>query len=108
MTLPELIIWPLFSWSSLFSFLFLAYTVSIMYQNHRRPNEPAIVFSFILNLGSAISFGSDPLTFLRDNAKTLGSTFCAVIAGNRTVFINDPEDWKGILRLPKVSGEVRD
>ncbi|GMI26956.1 hypothetical protein TrCOL_g8761 [Triparma columacea] len=73
----------------------------IIYQNHRKRNEPAVVFSFIPVLGSAISFGSDPLHFLRSNTNRLGSTFCAVIAGNRTVFVNDPKDWQEILRLPK-------
>ena len=100
----ETMSWPMSMFpSSIIPFLcaLLTYAIYIIYKNHRKRNEPAVVFSFIPVLGSAISFGSDPLHFLRSNTRRLGSTFCAVIAGNRTVFVNDPEDWQEILRLPK-------
>ena len=79
----------------------LVYLAAILWQNRRKAGEPPVVWSWILFVGSAIAFGKGPLAWLKRQAGELRSdTFVAIIAGKRTVFLTNPDDWPKVLREP--------
>lgn len=79
--------------------LLLFYALLLLRQHRRLPGEPPVLFSPLPFLGSALSFGKDPLAFLRAASAALGaSVFTVVLAGERTTFFADPSDWPPLLR----------
>ncbi|GMH63632.1 hypothetical protein TL16_g08157 [Triparma laevis f. inornata] len=73
-------------------------------QNRRKQREPPVLLNLIPHLGSALTFGADPLKFLHNAKESLGSaTFASYIAGKRMVFFTSPSSWPEILRAPPSS-----
>lgn len=74
------------------------YCALLARQNWQRAAEPAVVWSWLPFIGSAVVFGQRPLEWLRECATSHGATFVATIAGQRTVFVTDPDAWSAIFR----------
>ena len=76
-----------------------AYGIAIVRQNYRRRREAPHVWSWLPFLGSAVSFGRDPLAFLQEQRATHGDVFTAVVAGHRMMFVCDHNLWSSIFRM---------
>jgi len=76
----------------------------VLVGQHRttRRDEPPVVWSWFPFIGSALSFGSDTLSFIRSSRQAYGPAFTVIIGGQRMTFITDPLAYPKFLKMVKV------
>ncbi|XP_061094782.1 cytochrome P450 7A1 [Conger conger] len=81
----------------LFSII-LTWLFGVSRKRQPRANEPPLVNGWIPFLGVALSYGRNPLAFLRSTQKKHGDIFTCKIAGKYITFITDPFSYSAVFR----------
>eukprot|EP01087_Luapelamoeba_hula_P010277 TRINITY_DN271_c0_g1_i1.p1 TRINITY_DN271_c0_g1~~TRINITY_DN271_c0_g1_i1.p1 ORF type:complete len:515 (-),score=105.69 TRINITY_DN271_c0_g1_i1:82-1626(-) len=80
---------------------FFAYSMLLDPKRKHRAGEPPLDAGAIPFLGHALSFGKNPLGFIRECQKKHGPVFTVIIAGKRMTFITDPLSYPAFFRNSK-------
>ena len=77
----------------------LAYFAAFLFFNGiRRTGEPPLIRGVLPFLGEAVSFGKDPLSFLRAARSKFGDVVTVIVAGTRMTFVMDPHSVTSLLQ----------